>query len=243
MFGEWNYKIDDEGTPENIDWKLFLGPAPKRDFSADRYFRWRKYWDYSGGIATDLFYHRLAPLEYAIGADFPLRVTANGGIYVHKDREVPDTYSTNVEYERHYALLSASMASAAGNQGMPPIIYGHEASIQFLPGMVAVLPEHQFRKKFEAASGKRELIIPVEQESIDEDHTSDFLDCVRSRKKPVFDAYMGYQIMTAIDLGVQSYRRNKLMAFDPKREIVVDQAPVRPAYEGSGQNHEEPPRR
>ena len=243
LHGEWNYRIPDEGTPENIDWNLFLGPAPKRPFSADRYFRWRKYWDYSGGIATDLFYHRLAPLEFAIGPGFPVRVTANGGIYVHKDREVPDTYATSIEYEDHYALMSASMASAAGNQGLPPIIYGHEGSIQFLPGAIAVLPEHQFRKKFEAATGKRELIIPVEKRELTTDHISNFLDCMRSRKTPNFDAFFGYQVMAAIDLGVKSYRNNRLMAFDPKREIVIEEAPSRPAYEGTGQNVKEPPRR
>ncbi len=243
LHGEWNYRIDEEGTPENIDWNLFQGPAPVREFNADRYFRWRKYWDYSGGIATDLFYHRLAPLEFAIGMGFPTRVSANGGIYVHKDREVPDTYSTNIEYEDHYALLSASMASAAANQWMPPVIYGHEGTIQFVPGGLAVFPEHQFRKKFEAATGAPEVLIPVERRDMDDDHTSNFLDCVRSRKDPVFDADMGYKVMTAIDLGVKSYRQNKVMAFDTQRELVLDEAHDRPSYEGSGKNYKEPPRR
>ena len=46
-----------------IDWKMWLGPAPKRAWDPDRYFRFRKYWDYSGGIATDLFFHVVAPLN------------------------------------------------------------------------------------------------------------------------------------------------------------------------------------
>ncbi len=57
LLGEWNYRVEPEGTPENIDWNRWLGSAPKRPFNADRYFRFRKYWDYSGGIATDLFFH------------------------------------------------------------------------------------------------------------------------------------------------------------------------------------------
>src|SRR5258708_32586884 len=53
--GEWNYKIDPEAGPsgkgENyIDWKTWLSPAQKREFDADRFFRFRKYCDYSGVI-------------------------------------------------------------------------------------------------------------------------------------------------------------------------------------------------
>ncbi|HWB98474.1 MAG TPA: Gfo/Idh/MocA family oxidoreductase, partial [Bryobacteraceae bacterium] len=64
--GEWNWPIDAEAGPDGkgenyIDWKMWLGSAPKRPYNADRYFRFRKYWDYSGGIATDLFFHVVAP--------------------------------------------------------------------------------------------------------------------------------------------------------------------------------------
>src|SRR5665213_3025524 len=64
--GEWNAKIDPAAGPtakgdDYIDWNMWLGSqfklAPKRDFDADRFFRFRKYWDYSLGIASDLFYH------------------------------------------------------------------------------------------------------------------------------------------------------------------------------------------
>ncbi len=118
IYGEWNYTIDEDATAEDVGWKSFLGSAPKRPFSADRYFRWRKYWDYSGGIATDLFYHRLTPLRQIMGIEFPTRVSGSGGIYVHKDREVPDTYTSTVEYEDSYCILGSSMANTAGNEHM-----------------------------------------------------------------------------------------------------------------------------
>ena len=114
--GEWNYTVDPEGTAENIDWKRFLGSAPKRPFSADRYFRFRKYWDYSGGISTDLLYHRLVPFLSILGPQFPLRVSANGGIYVQKDREVPDTMMTTIEYADFSVMMLSSMASRRAQQ-------------------------------------------------------------------------------------------------------------------------------
>jgi len=89
--GEWNYTIEKEAGPDGkgdnyIDWKSWLGPAPKRPYDADRFFRFRKYWDYSGGIATDLFYHVVAPLNICWNEpQFPHKVSASGGIYVFKD--------------------------------------------------------------------------------------------------------------------------------------------------------------
>ena len=58
-----------------IDWKMWLGHRrPKRPCDADRFFRFRKYWDYSGGIATRPFYHVVAPLNICWDEpQFPLR--------------------------------------------------------------------------------------------------------------------------------------------------------------------------
>ena len=243
LYGEWNYTIDAEGTPDTIDWNGFLGTAPARAFSAERFFRWRKYWDYSGGIATDLFYHRLAPLMLMMGKEFPRRVSGHGGIYVHREREVPDTYATVIEYGSHYVNLSASMASSAGNAAMPTTVYGHEGAISFLPGGISVKPEYQFASKFREATGADMLHVEVEQENISADHVSDFLDCMRSRAKPVFDADFGYQVMTAIRLGVDSYRTGRMIAYDPHGQRVIPAPAPRPLYEGSGKNYEEPPRR
>src|SRR6266498_842944 len=126
--GEWNYRIEPEGTPQTIDWKRWLGPAPSRPFSAERYFRFRKYWDYSGGIATDLFYHVVAPLNICWSEpQFPTKVAAFGGIYVFKDeREVPDTFQMVADYKGHELVLSSSMANS---RHIPGLIRGHEGTI------------------------------------------------------------------------------------------------------------------
>jgi len=88
--GEWNWPIDAGASPDGKVRTISIGrrgsARAKRPFDADRYFRFRKYWDYSGGIATDLFFHVVAPLNICWPEpQFPTRVSAFGGIYVFKD--------------------------------------------------------------------------------------------------------------------------------------------------------------
>ncbi len=240
--GEWNYHVDEEGTEQNIDWKRWLGSAPRRPFSAERYFRWRKYWDYSGGIATDLFYHKLGPLLFAMGAQFPTRVTGSGGIYVQKDREVPDTYATVIEYEKFFVNLSSSMANAAANKHMPEVIYGQKGTIVFEPAGITVTPEPAWRDK--VPQDKRAArSIAVEKTDIGREHMADFLNCMRTRNKPVLNPQFGYQLMTAIKMGVDSYRQGKVLAFDARTQKVVERAAARPSYEGDGKNRPDGRRR
>jgi predicted dehydrogenase len=161
LLGEWNYRVEPEGTPQNIDWTRWLGPAPKRPFSADRYFRFRKYWDYSGGIATDLFFHSLGPILHPMGAQFPVRVTAAGGIYVHKDREVPDTYSTTIEYPDFYIDMSGSMANAGMGQYHRQAIFGHKGTLVVDRTQVArrsLFTRRHFRSLCRAASVARDRV-------------------------------------------------------------------------------------
>lgn len=243
VYGEWNYTIDEGASAEDVGWEAFLGPAEKRDWDPDRYFRWRKYWDYSGGVATDLFYHRLTPLRQIMGIEFPTRVTGSGGIYVHKDREVPDTYTSTIEYEDSCCVLGSSMANSAGNLHMEPVVYGHQGTITFDGFAVVVTPEWQFEKDFVAKTGSSKMYVEVEPHDMGAEHHANFLECMRSRKQPNHNPDFAYRIMTAIKLGVDSYRQGKMMIWDPERERLMAEAPERKIYKGSGINHDEPRRR
>jgi len=261
--GMWDYPIpgvgsrhwpDAEFSENNIDWDMWLGSAPKRPLSAERYFRWRKYWDYSGGNATDLLYHRLGAMSSMLGFEFPTRVTGSGGIYVQKNREVPDTYMTMVEYPGDYAI---NMISCMGNsQSVPLTVYGNWATLEILrdrpapagdsmgdqargpqqrraPRLYAkIAAERQWEKEFkEANGGKTEVIIEDEET---DGLVDDWVNCVQSREKPVYDVLRGYQVMTAIKLGVESYRLGKVMAFDPATRRILEEPPVRKTYVPAG---------
>ena len=237
--GEWNYSIDPEGVAENIDWKRFLGSAPKRAFSQDRYFRWRKYWDYSGGIATDLLYHRLVPFLSVLGPQFPVRVSANGGIYVHKDREVPDNITTTIEYPDFMVIMSSSMTSEEPNRQIRPVLMGHEGMMEFRAKELVVTPEPLFKKKFMDKTGQEQLILPLEVKELHTAHMQNFFDCMRSRQLPNLNADFGYKTMVAIGLGVDAYRESRQLAFDPVAGKIAKSAPRRDSYEGHGRNVDE----
>ena len=112
--------------------RVAIQARAKRPYDADRFFRFRKYWDYSGGIATDLFYHVVAPLNVCWDEpQFPVKVMATGGIYEFKDeREVPDTFHLLAEYAKgHSLVLSSSMANS---RHIPGLIRGHEGTIEMV---------------------------------------------------------------------------------------------------------------
>jgi len=254
--GMWDYPIpgvgsdhwpDAEVSPKNLDWEMWLGPAPQRKFSKERYFRWRKYWDYSGGNATDLLYHRLGMMSTMIGFDFPTRVVGAGGIYVQKNREVPDTYMTLIEYPGEYAVNMVSCM--ANSRSVPMTVYSNWATLEITEPQMAgnamgdqrrgaaaprrsqvglVRPERTFLKEFqEANDGKTEVVIESEPSASLAD---DWLDCMRSRGTPVYNVLRGYQVMTAIALGVESYRSGKVMAFDPATQRVLSSPPSHKEY-------------
>src|ERR1019366_5711027 len=77
----------------------FLGSAPKISWSPEHFFRWRCWWEYSGGVATDLFVHTLTALHEVLDLTLPKSAVSNGGIYRWKDgRTVPDLLNTVYEY-------------------------------------------------------------------------------------------------------------------------------------------------
>jgi hypothetical protein len=183
-----------------------------------------------------------------IGFDFPTRATGAGGIYVQKNREVPDVYMTMVEYPGEYSI---NMISCMANSTSAPLtVYGNWGTLEVLRGAVSsgdsmgdqsagprqrrpriyasVKAERQFEKEFkEANGGQTEVTIDSDQ---GKDLADDWLDCMRTRQKPVYDVLRGYQVMVAIKLGVESYRQGRVMGFDPATRQIIDDLPNREVF-------------
>ncbi len=243
--GEWNYTIEPNAGPDGkgedyLDWKMWLGSASKRSYDADRFFRFRKYWDYSGGIATDLFFHVVAPMNICWGeAQFPHKVMAGGGIYVFKEkREVPDTFHFMADYAKGHSLVLTS--SMANSQHIPGLIRGHEGTLVmvehgrfegFSPNLTMkpetvgrenakknISPDYKF--------GMEDVKIPVEDFSAMERHVDNFLKCIRTRETPTLNVEIAARAQVTITMAVESYRRGKVLYFDEKKFQIVEKPPV-----------------
>jgi len=232
--GDWNYYIDPSANPDNLDWDMWLGPTPNRPWSPERFFRFRKYWDYSGGVATDLLYHSLAELTTATGREFPIEVTAIGGNYVHKEREVPDTFHVLIKYPSDHTVLLVS--TQENDDGLDKVIRGQHATLTFGGPGVIIRPQGPFVAEMTRKVDDGVISVAGQETPKDDkgnvqeirvpkmevaDHMDNFLDCVKSREKPHLDADSAYRLMVAIALSIDSYREKKVKIFDPVKEEVV----------------------
>jgi predicted dehydrogenase len=122
--------------PDDLDWAAWLNPAAPCDWDPRRYFEWRCYREYSGGIATDLFVHRLTRLIRACGLTFPVRVAGMGGIYLWDDgRNLPDNIEMLAEYPAIEGVTPGMtvhvLGTMANDTGNRHCIRGHKATLEF----------------------------------------------------------------------------------------------------------------
>jgi predicted dehydrogenase len=194
----WTQKIDTGVRPGvNLDWNAFLGPARKRPFDPDRFFAWRRYWDYSGGIASDLFIHRVTRIIKSCGLTFPDRGCASGGkfFWSSSPAEIPDTINILLDYPEGMTVqLVSSMANDAPIEHM---IRGNKATLYFTRTGFTIKPQRLFQE------GSREHThVKTGAEVLD-------LQC---------DHRLGYYGVVAACLGNESYRRRQYLAWDRQRQ-------------------------
>lgn len=228
LFNE-HQKIDPTAGPaqageDYIDWDMWLGHkwglAPKIPWNPEHFFRFRKYWPYNGGVATDLLYHKLAPLLIAIAGpngEYPLRVNANGGLYVEKDgRDIPDTFMLTASYPSEWSMFLIS--TLTNDAGLPDRIYGKHGTME-LGGEPFLKMNGSFAEEFKARNnGQEEIRIPI---SPKRDLEGNFIDVLRGNGVLHCNVELGTTTMVTIKMAVESYRQNKTFLWDAKKEKVV----------------------
>jgi len=212
----WIYKVDPEAQPGvNLDWKAWLGPAPKRPWDPLRFFQWRRYWDYSGGIATDLFIHRITRLIKACGLQFPDRVVATGGKweFTKSVAEVPDTFNMMCDYPGGPTVLVIS--TMANDTQVPHHIRGHQATLEFSSSGFTIRPQRLF------AGGRPEIVHKKSGAESVALHHRNLHNAIRKNEPLNCDMMLGYYALVPCLMAVESYRQKKYLAWDAQRERVV----------------------
>jgi predicted dehydrogenase len=219
----------DSEPPADLDWEMWLGPAPYRLFNANRFgvfpdrwssFRW--FWDYAGGMMTDWGVHWIDIVHMAMGVDAPESVTTVGGKFVLQDnRETPDTILATFQYPGFICTYENRVANAAPISGKTNgiLFHGTEGTLFLDRQGFEVLPER--RREGETTVDRMEAMSAENSNPNHQDHIHNFVDCVKSRATPVCDIEVGHRSTTAALLGNISYRTGRRIQWDAERERIV----------------------
>jgi predicted dehydrogenase len=214
----WVNEPDTDVRPgENLDWNAFLGPAPKRAFDPDRFLNWRRYWDYSGGIASDLFVHRITRIIRSLDLKFPTRVVAVGGKWEFRESaaEIPDTFNMMLDYPDGLSVVVLS--SMANDTPIPHVLRGHEATLEFNSGGFVIRPQGRFNKQ----NDKPEIVHKKTGAESIMLHHRNLQNAIRNGEALKCDVMTGYYAIVAVRMAVDSFRKNRYMKWDARREKAI----------------------
>jgi len=218
----WRYVIPPEATPQNTDWNKFLGTAPKHDWDPQRYFQWRLYWDYSGGISTDLLVHQTDIVNFMLDKTTPKSCMASGGIYrwtdKKDDRDVPDTLSAIYEYpngmEINYSCYFGNDHYGYGEQ-----LCGTEGTIEVMNRQDLYFTPEEFKGKAPDNIKNRQKVHLNGKADFNEgdgaiNHFKNFIQSVLGKEKVIAPPTVGQQAAISGHMATLSFKSQKKVLWD-----------------------------
>jgi predicted dehydrogenase len=198
---------EDKEEP-GLDWDRWLGPAPKRGYSAvlsprgvhDTFPDWRQYREYSGGMMTDWGAHHFDIAQWGLGMD------GSGPVEIIPPEDPKATSGLRYIY-------------ANGVE----VVHGPGGGVQFIgsDGEITVN-----RGKLESKPAE---IIKIKLADTDvhlyesKGHQRDWLECIRTRKRPICDVEIGASSVTVCHLGNLAYWNHRKLRWDPKNWVFIDE--------------------
>jgi len=195
---------EDMPKPSDLDWNAWLGSAPQTDWNPHHYFEWRNYSMYSGGIATDLFVHRITRAIKALDLGFPRRVAGMGGIWQWPNgRDLPDNFEMICEYPRGMTVYVLGVQS--NRVGVDHLIRGYRGTLYFIRdvGWVAkdkdgkILAEHK-------RSGAEDVRL----------HHTNLHNHIRHGEELNCPVDLGVAGVAACVMAIESWRTGQMMGWD-----------------------------
>ena len=232
-----------ESRPQGLDWEAWLGPAPKVPYNRNRaFYRFRWFYDYSGGQITNFGTHYLDFSHWALDANAPLAVTAMGAkLAVQDNREIPDTAEVMWTYPGG-ALVTFSQfntnASPADLRGSTIEVRGTAGTMFLDWNGYEVTPEAVCEVDFPASTpldrsvddawrNRRHTLIQakkVEGKDGTPLHARNFLDCVRSRKACNCDIETGHRSTSATLIADVALKTKSYLEWDARQECFTNKS-------------------
>jgi predicted dehydrogenase len=210
----------ESGLTSALDWDMWLGPAPRLPFDPFRCiynFRW--FWDYSGGQMTNWGAHHLDIARWILGASSASAVSGAGGRYALTDGgETPDIQQVTFQFPK--AIVTWTTSEIGEGEPFTLNIYGAKGMMSLTRGGFHVKPE------MAPKSGKNQAAEPLMDalqspgSDLDSAHVRNFLDCVRSRKRPNADIEEGHLSAVMCHLGNISTRLGRTLQWDAANERI-----------------------
>ncbi len=216
--GPWRSNIkDDMAKPADLDWGTWVDPLEDRPWNPHHYFEWRCYRDYSGGIATDLFVHRITRLLKACGLTYPERAVGMGGITLWPDgRDLPDNFEMLLEYGAHEGVTPGMTVRLLGTMGnshqSEHCIRGHKATLFFRGEGWEIIEQRSGRSLVKHIRTGGEDVTP---------HHKNHHAAIRSGAELNCPPELGLYGVVAVRMGNLSWFQRKMVAWDFEREAVV----------------------
>ena len=235
----------DGAAPNDFDYDMWLGPAPKRPYNPKRsiyHFRW--FWDYSGGQMTNLGAHELDIVHWAMNVKGPMAVSSSGGRLAlgktgEDNGDTPDVQDAVFEYPGFTSVYSFREVSGGrprmggleffGTKGSMTI---SRAGFEVFPDMkidpanaIPVFAGHPVGAPQRSKTEPQPWIQPLKESGSSDDqfdlHVRNFIDCIKSRQRPIADVEQGHQATTACHLANISLRVGRKLRWNPETEEIA----------------------
>jgi predicted dehydrogenase len=239
-----------EDPPSNFDYDMWQGPAPKRPYQAHRglyHFRW--FWDYSGGQMTNLGAHMIDQIMWIMNVKGPTLVQCGGGRFaLEDDGETPDTQDAVWTFPGFTMTMAIREANAMrGDPATRGQLYQGTKGNLVLSGAYEVIPEMKIdpvndipRFMGHPTGGpvytnvKPEPWIQPSKGGVTSDarygtggedtmamNERNWIDCIRSRKRPLCEVEDGHKVAVTCNLANMSMRLGRAIHWDPEKDAVV----------------------
>lgn len=202
--------------PANLNWDLWVGPAPMQDYHANLVpYNWHWFWDFGNGELGNNGIHMIDVLRWGMNKSMPVKVRSTGGRFGYKDQaQTPNTQ--NVTWT--YADGSAIVGQLRGLYTTEPMSWDFFGT----KGHMHMKANGDFQIKL----GRNKELEPKVEYPANLDHFANFADAVRARNPKLLHAEIEETaISTALcHLGNISYRLDRELRFDPAAMKFVGDA-------------------